>query len=105
MNATIALSTTGRVLRQLKADPRTIAMILLIPLILMTLIYFMFENQVGRPGGPEPFDRIALVLLEVLPFAIMFSITSIAMLPVVVIPSCSCVESSSRAPICRDGSR
>ena len=80
MNATIALSTTGRVLRQLKADPRTIAMILLVPVILMALLYFMFENQVGPPGGPEPFDRIALVLLGVLPFAIMFLITSIAML-------------------------
>lgn len=76
----MTLSTTGRVLRQLKADPRTVAMILLIPLVLMTLLYFMFENQAGPPGGPQPFDRIALVLLGVLPFAIMFLITSIAML-------------------------
>lgn len=80
MSATMTLSTTGRVLRQLKADPRTVAMILLIPLVLMTLLHFMFENQAGPPAGPQPFDRIALVLLGVLPFAIMFLITSIAML-------------------------
>jgi ABC-2 type transport system permease protein len=40
----------------------------------LVLLYFMYEN-----AGPT-FDRIALVMLGVFPFVIMFLVTSIAML-------------------------
>jgi ABC-2 type transport system permease protein len=50
------------------------------PTVLLTLIYFMFQNLPAPPGGPAPFDRIALVVLGLFPFTIMFLVTSIAML-------------------------
>jgi ABC-2 type transport system permease protein len=74
MSPRILGSTIKRILRQLRHDRRTIAMIIAVPTLLITLLYFMFEGQ-GRT-----FDRIALIMLGVFPFIIMFLITSIAML-------------------------
>jgi ABC-2 type transport system permease protein len=45
-----------------------------VPSLLLTLLYFMFDD-----AGPT-FDRIALIMLGVFPFVIMFLVTSIAML-------------------------
>lgn len=70
----ILASTIKRILSQLRHDPRTIAMIIVVPTLLITLIYFMYEGQ------PHVFDRIALTMLGVFPFIVMFLITSIAML-------------------------
>jgi ABC-2 type transport system permease protein len=70
----ILFSTTGRILRQLRHDRRTVALLVAVPVLLLTLLYFMFEGQ------PGVFDRIGLVMLGVFPFTIMFLITSIAML-------------------------
>jgi ABC-2 type transport system permease protein len=70
----ITLATAGRILRQLRHDRRTVALLVLVPALLLTLLYFMYEN-----AGPT-FDRIALVMLGVFPFVIMFLVTSIAML-------------------------
>jgi ABC-2 type transport system permease protein len=70
----ILASTVKRILTQLRHDPRTIAMIIVVPTLLITLIYFMYEGQ------PHVFDRIALTMLGVFPFIVMFLITSIAML-------------------------
>lgn len=74
MSARILFSTTGRVLRQLRHDKRTIALIVLVPLVLLTLVYYLFEKQ------PFIFDHIGLIMLGLFPFVIMFLITSIAML-------------------------
>src|SRR5690606_27509124 len=63
-----------RILRQLRHDRRTIALMLVVPILALTLLYFMFEQ---RPGA---FDRIALIMLGIFPFIIMFLVTSIAML-------------------------
>ncbi|GIE74234.1 transport permease protein [Actinoplanes philippinensis] len=70
----ILVSTVKRILSQLRHDPRTIAMIIVVPTLLITLMYFMYEGQ------PRVFDRIALTMLGVFPFIVMFLITSIAML-------------------------
>jgi ABC-2 type transport system permease protein len=70
----ILASTIRRIITQLRHDPRTIAMIIVVPTLLITLIYFMYEGQAGV------FDRIALTMLGVFPFIVMFLITSIAML-------------------------
>ena len=67
-------STIGRIVRQLRHDRRTIALIIVVPLLLLALLYFMFDQQALL------FDRIALVMLGIFPFIIMFLITSIAML-------------------------
>jgi ABC-2 type transport system permease protein len=74
MKLSITLATTARILRQLRHDRRTVALLLAVPSLLLTLLYFMYEN-----AGPT-FDRIALVMLGVFPFVIMFLVTSIAML-------------------------
>lgn len=74
MSVRILFSTTGRVLRQLRHDKRTIALIVLVPLVLLTLVYYLFEKQ------PFIFDHIGLIMLGLFPFVLMFLITSIAML-------------------------
>ena len=80
MTAAAYRSTSVRVLRQLRADPRTVAMILVVPLVLLALLYFLFRDQPTLPGGATRFDRIGVIMLGVLPFALMFLITSVAML-------------------------
>jgi ABC-2 type transport system permease protein len=74
VSVSITLATTGRILRQLRHDRRTVVLLLIVPSLLLALLYFMYEN-----AGPT-FDRIALVMLGVFPFVIMFLVTSIAML-------------------------
>lgn len=74
MSVRILRSTTVRILRQLRHDHRTVAMMLVVPVVLLTLLYFMFE------GNPVLFDRVALIMLGIFPFIIMFLVTSIAML-------------------------
>ncbi|MEV1287601.1 ABC transporter permease [Micromonospora sp. NPDC049679] len=80
MNARILAATTLRILRQLRHDRRTVALLLAVPALLLTLLYFMFADLPTPPGQPSTFDRIALVMLGVFPFVIMFLVTSIAML-------------------------
>jgi ABC-2 type transport system permease protein len=74
MSPRILASTIRRILGQLRHDRRTIAMIIVVPSVLIALLYFMFDGQ------ERIFDRIALVMLGVFPFIMMFLITSIAML-------------------------
>jgi ABC-2 type transport system permease protein len=72
-------ATTARILRQLAADHRSVAMILLVPILVITLMYFMFENAPHRPGTPSPFNNACLILLGLFPLFVMFIITSITM--------------------------
>ena len=74
MSLRITFSTAARILRQLRHDQRTVAMLILVPAALLTLLSFMYED-----AGPT-FDRIALTMLGIFPFVIMFLVTSIAML-------------------------
>src|SRR3954453_6616922 len=74
MSLRITFTTAGRILRQRRPARRTVALLVLVPALLLTLLYFMYD-QAGNT-----FDRIALVMLGVFPFVIMFLVTSIAML-------------------------
>lgn len=74
MSGRILAATTSRILHQLRHDRRTVALLIIVPNVLLTLLYFMFENNEAT------FDRIALIMLGVFPFTIMFLVTSIAML-------------------------
>jgi ABC-2 type transport system permease protein len=74
MSINILARTTSRILRQLRHDRRSIALMLGVPLLLLALLYFMFEEQ------EQIFQRIALTMLGIFPFIIMFLLTSIAML-------------------------
>src|SRR5262245_45373972 len=74
MSLSIMMHTTARILRQLRHDKRTIRLLVAVPNLLLTLLYYMFKDV------PFVFDRIALIMLGVFPFIIMFLVTSIAML-------------------------
>lgn len=70
----IVWSTALRCLRQLSHDRRTIALILLVPLVLLFLLHALLD------GNERLFNSIGLIMLGVFPFIIMFLITSISML-------------------------
>lgn len=67
-------ATALRVLRQLRHDPRTIALILLVPCIMIIIFKYVFnDNSAG-------FDRLAPLILGIFPFVVMFVVTSVATL-------------------------
>jgi ABC-2 type transport system permease protein len=68
------IATAHRVLLQLRHDPRTVAMILVVPCVLLTLLWWIYDE-----GGPV-FQRIGPALLALFPVIIMFLITSITTL-------------------------
>jgi ABC-2 type transport system permease protein len=70
----IVLATALRVLSQLRRDPRTLALVFVVPPVLLTLFKFVFEGQSAT------FDRIGGPLVGIFPFMSMFVVTSIAML-------------------------
>ncbi|MDJ0466336.1 ABC transporter permease [Streptomyces sp. H27-C3] len=74
MNASRTLATAARVLAQLRHDPRTIALLILIPVVMITLLRFVFD------ASPGTFDSIGASLLGIFPLITMFLVTSIATL-------------------------
>jgi ABC-2 type transport system permease protein len=74
MSARATLATAQRVLWQIRRDRRTLALLLLVPPLLLTLLRYVFD------GTPEAFQRIGAPLCGLLPFIVMFLVTSIAML-------------------------
>lgn len=80
MNPRILTATAGRILRQLRHDRRTVALLIVVPTVLLALVYFMYVDQPTPRGQPTVFDRVALIMLGFFPFIIMFLVTSIAML-------------------------
>jgi ABC-2 type transport system permease protein len=74
VSARTTLATARRVLWQIRRDPRTIAMLLVVPTALLILLYFLFEKQ------PHTFQQIGAPLCGLFPFIVMFLITSVAML-------------------------
>jgi len=74
LTARATLATTLRVLTQLRRDPRTIALIVAVPCLLVTLLRFLFDAQ------SETFDRVGGTMLGLFPFITMFIVTSITML-------------------------
>jgi ABC-2 type transport system permease protein len=74
VNPARTLATTRRVLTQLRRDPRTIAMLLVVPMVLLWLLDLVFDGQ------PGTFDRIGPALLALFPFVVMFLVTSVTTL-------------------------
>jgi ABC-2 type transport system permease protein len=70
----ILLATTVRVLLQLRHDPRTIALILVVPTGILALLAWILSEQ------PGAFDEWGALLLGVFPLIVMFLITSVATL-------------------------
>ncbi|WP_298455656.1 ABC transporter permease [uncultured Cellulomonas sp.] len=73
MSPRLTLVTAGRVLRQVRHDRRTIALLVLLPCLLLGLIAWMFD-------GTGVLDSFGPVLLGLFPMLVMFLITSVTML-------------------------
>jgi ABC-2 type transport system permease protein len=73
INPRLTLSTAGRVLQQVRADHRTLALLMVVPCVLMGLLAWVFD-------GTMVFDRIGAPLLGVFPFVVMFLVTSVTTL-------------------------
>lgn len=67
------LPTTGRVLRQVGHDHRTLAILLVLPCVVLGLVGWMFS-------GTDVVDRFGPVLLGLFPVIVMFLVTSVATL-------------------------
>lgn len=80
MDVSMLLATARRVLEQLRHDRRSVALILVVPALLLTAVYFLYENETLLPGQPRTFDRVGLMMLVIFPFVVMFLVTSITML-------------------------
>jgi len=74
MSARITVATARRVLAQLRHDHRTVALLLLVPSLLLTLLWWMYEDT------PQVFDRVGGPLVCLFPFLVMFLVTSITTL-------------------------
>jgi ABC-2 type transport system permease protein len=66
------LATAGRVLSQLRHDPRTVAMMALLPMLLVGLFSWIMPVRM--------FDQVGPMLIALFPFTVMFIVTSIATL-------------------------
>ena len=75
MNLRITLATAGRILRQLRGDHRTVALMIVVPCVLLGLLAWIYADV-----SVDVFDRIGPALLGVFPFVVMFLVTSIATL-------------------------
>lgn len=74
MNPRLTLATANRVITQLRNDPRTIALLLLTPVLLITLMKWIYLDQ------DRVFQRIGVPLVGIFPMTSMFLVTSITML-------------------------
>jgi ABC-2 type transport system permease protein len=74
MNPRLTLATARRVLGQLRHDHRTVALLLVVPCVLLTLLSWVYDDN------PALFDRLGASLLGIFPFIVMFLVTSVATL-------------------------
>jgi ABC-2 type transport system permease protein len=74
MSAAITLATARRVLNQLRRDPRTVALLIVVPALLVTLLHWVLANQ------QRNFDHVGAPVLGIFPFVAMFVVTSVATL-------------------------
>lgn len=67
------LATTGRVLTQIRHDPRTIGLLLVVPSVLIGLMAWLFDDT-------PIFELVGPAMIALFPFIMMFVITSISTL-------------------------
>jgi ABC-2 type transport system permease protein len=74
MSLRVTLATARRVLAQLWHDRRTLVLLLVVPCMLLSLLWWILSDR-------EPaFDRAGAPLLAIFPLLMMFVVTSVAML-------------------------
>lgn len=69
----LTFATSGRVLRQIRNDPRTIALLIGLPCLIVGLIAWMFD-------GTPVLNEFGPLLLGLFPLMVMFLVTSVATL-------------------------
>ncbi|ACR18192.1 ABC transporter permease [Corynebacterium kroppenstedtii] len=74
------LASFRRIMMQLRSDKPTIALLVVVPPALLTLLYFVYDDQTANPGSRKIFASIGPVMLAILPMVLMFIVTSVAML-------------------------
>lgn len=74
MRLTKIWATAQRVLRQLRHDHRTLALIMFVPCVLIVLLRYTFDER------QLLFQSIAPLVLGIFPLVVMFVVTSVAML-------------------------
>jgi ABC-2 type transport system permease protein len=74
LSPTITTAVAGRVLLQLRHDRRTLAMLLVLPCLVLTLLWWMFQDT------GDAFDGLGPPLLALIPFIVMFLVTSVTTL-------------------------
>jgi ABC-2 type transport system permease protein len=74
MSPRITFAVAGRVLRQIRHDHRTLVMLVALPSLILSLLWWMFaERGVG-------FSALGPPLLALIPFTVMFLVTSVTTL-------------------------
>lgn len=73
-------ATIKRIGAQLRHDPRTVGLILIVPAFLLVILYFVFKDAPVLPGQAPLFDRVGPIMLAILPMFLMFIVTSVVML-------------------------
>jgi ABC-2 type transport system permease protein len=73
MSPRTTVAVAARVMLQLRRDPRTVAMMLVVPCVLITLLWWMYRHT-------AVFDAVGPALLAVFPFIVMFLVTSVTTL-------------------------
>ena len=71
----VTQAVARRVLTQVRRDRRTAGMLLVLPCLLITLMWWMFKDSFG-----DPFNRFGPALLAMFPFIVMFLVTSVTTL-------------------------
>jgi ABC-2 type transport system permease protein len=74
MSPRITWAVAVRVLRQLRHDHRTLALLLVLPCLILTLLRWMYD------ATPAAFDSLGPALLAVIPLIVMFLVTSVTTL-------------------------
>lgn len=75
MTPRITWAVAGRVMTQIRHDHRTLAMLVAMPSLILTLLWWMFQDS----GGLQ-FNLLGPPLLALIPFIIMFLVTSVTTL-------------------------
>jgi ABC-2 type transport system permease protein len=68
------MAVMRRVLLQLRRDPRTVVLLLVVPCLLLTLLWWMYD------ADEAVFDSLGPPLLAMFPFVVMFLVTSVTTL-------------------------
>jgi ABC-2 type transport system permease protein len=74
VSARATFATARRLLGQLRHDRRTVALIIVVPLVLLTLLKLLLEDDDAQ------FQRVGPPLLGIFPLTVMFLVTSVTML-------------------------